>query len=62
MRGSAESDLLYEKLKDWIHRHYREALTSPDLRDPQLVDETQAALDALTGILDLGPVYSFQRG
>lgn len=46
----------------WAQRHYREALAPDDLRDPALMDESRAALDALTGILKLGSdFYPFQR-
>ncbi len=48
-------------LEAWVKRHYREELAPDDLRDPLLVDETRAALDDLTGLLELGPLYDFQR-
>ena len=55
-------DALYEKLTAWAQAHYRETLAPADLGDPALVDESRAALDALTQILDLGPdFYPFQR-
>jgi succinylarginine dihydrolase len=31
-----------------------------DLRDPQLIEESRAALDELTQILGLGSIYPFQ--
>lgn len=47
----------------WAERHYRERLAPDDLRDPALMAESRAALDALTRILDLGgDFYPFQRG
>ncbi len=52
---------LYGTLRDWITRHYREDLTPDDLADPALLDEGRSALDELTGILDLGSIYDFQR-
>jgi succinylarginine dihydrolase len=55
------NDKLYEKLINWIETHYRDRLEPKDLRDPKLVDETQAALNELTHILDLGNIYSFQQ-
>jgi succinylarginine dihydrolase len=56
------NDALSQTLSAWINAHYREEMAPDDLRDPALVDETQAALDALTRILPLGPdFYSFQR-
>jgi len=53
--------LLYEQLTAWIDRHYRDRLTAADLADPQLIEESYRALDELTDILDLGPLYPFQR-
>jgi succinylarginine dihydrolase len=53
---------LADALEAWVRRHYREELAPGDLGDPTLVDETQAALDALTAILPLGTdFYPFQR-
>ncbi len=55
-------DDLIATLGDWADRHYREALTAYDLRDPTLITETREALDALTQILGLGSgFYPFQR-
>ncbi|MFQ5729506.1 MAG: N-succinylarginine dihydrolase [Waddliaceae bacterium] len=54
------TERLYNRLMDWIERHYRDRLEPKDLVDPLLVDETQHALDELTRILDLGNIYSFQ--
>lgn len=49
-------------LRAWAETHYREALAPEDLIDPGLVDESRAALDALTCVLDLGSdFYAFQR-
>lgn len=52
---------LYGRLKKWILKHYRDRLLQDDLSDPKLLDETKIALDELTGILKLGPIYDFQR-
>ncbi|MBL8549530.1 MAG: N-succinylarginine dihydrolase [Hyphomonadaceae bacterium] len=50
-------------LEAWVSAHYRETLAPADLADPNLVGETQRALDALTKILPLGDdFYPFQRG
>lgn len=50
-------------LEAWVTAHYRETLAPEDLADPALLDETRAALDALTQILPLGgDFYPFQRG
>ncbi len=55
------NDALYGELVDWVERHYRDALSTDDLADPALLDESRAALDELTRILDLGAIYPFQR-
>ncbi|MFD2191007.1 N-succinylarginine dihydrolase [Pistricoccus aurantiacus] len=55
-------DDLYAELVGWVERHYREELAPEDLADPQLARETLAALDELTGILEIGSVYPFQQG
>ncbi len=54
-------DALYLALRDWIARYYRDRLAVADLADPQLLDESRTALDRLTGILQLGSLYTFQR-
>jgi len=53
-------EALYARLADWVARHYRDRLAAADLADPQLLAECRAALDELTGILGLGPLYPFQ--
>ena len=55
------TDDLYQKLVQWIEKHYRDQLTPDDLPDPQLLQEGRQALDELSRLLDLGPIYSFQR-
>lgn len=55
------SDSLYPKLVTWVNRHYRDSLTQSDLADPALLEESRAALDELTRILNLGSLYPFQR-
>lgn len=53
---------LHARLDAWIRRHFREALAPEDLPDPHLLDESRAALDELTRILDLGSdFYPFQQ-
>jgi succinylarginine dihydrolase len=52
---------LYEQLCAWVERHYREQLHPDDLADPRLLTESRDALDELTRILRLGPIYRFQR-
>ena len=48
-------------LESWVRRHYREELAPADLADPGLLRESRAALDELTRLLGIGPVYEFQR-
>ncbi|WP_028079681.1 N-succinylarginine dihydrolase [Solimonas soli] len=50
-----------DALEAWVRRHYRDRLVLADLADPQLLRETQAALDELTRMLRLGSVYDFQK-
>ncbi|GAC1336151.1 MAG: N-succinylarginine dihydrolase [Myxococcales bacterium] len=54
-------DALADELAAWVTRHYRDSLGFDDLRDPLLHREQMAALDELTRILHLGPLYDFQR-
>jgi succinylarginine dihydrolase len=54
-------DALASDLEQWIGRHYRDRLAADDLRDPSLHRESLAALDELTRLLRLGPLYDFQR-
>lgn len=53
-------DALYHTLRDWIERYYRDRLSSTDLADPQLLDESRTALDELTRVLGLGSIFCFQ--
>lgn len=60
--GVLMSENLYARLTGWAQKHYREELSPDDIADPDLVTESQAALDALTGIMRLGSdFYPFQR-
>jgi len=54
------TDERYDELTAWVNRHYRETLSPDDLGDPELMRESRAALDELTGILHLGSLYNFQ--
>ena len=54
------NDALYEKLKKWINKHYRDEIRPSDLLDYSLLEEIQTALDELTQILNLGSFYPFQ--
>ncbi len=63
LRGRVLLDqALLARLEDCVRRHYRDRLSADDLSDPSLLEESRAALDELTAILDLGPIYAFQRG
>lgn len=55
------NDKLFSTLSNWINQHYRDQLSGKDLADPLLLTESRAALDELTGILNLGSVYPFQN-
>jgi succinylarginine dihydrolase len=48
------------ELEAWIRRNYRDRLAPADLGDPLLLDESRRALDELTKLLALPPVYPFQ--
>jgi succinylarginine dihydrolase len=55
------TDKLYSDLRTWADRFYRDRIEPLDLADPALAEESKAALDALTQLLDLGSLYSFQK-
>jgi succinylarginine dihydrolase len=55
------TNLLYEQLVRWVLQHYRDKLHPDELGDPQLLDESRAALDDLSNILQLGSIYDFQK-
>ncbi|MET0591422.1 MAG: N-succinylarginine dihydrolase, partial [Polyangiaceae bacterium] len=55
------SAVLDDELVGWVKRHYRDRLLPGDLRDPKLARESFTALDELTGILQLGSIYDFQK-
>lgn len=58
--GVRLTDDLAQRLTAWAEKHYRTELRLPDLADPQLLRESRDALDELTTLLDLGPIYDFQ--
>lgn len=60
-QGVRVDDDLADRLEAWVDRHYRDHLTPDQLADPALLDEVRRALDDLTTILGLGPIYDFQR-
>lgn len=51
---------LHAELVSWVNHHYRDRLLPGDLADPALLDESRAALDRLTQLLQLGSIYPFQ--
>ncbi|WP_374308094.1 N-succinylarginine dihydrolase [Methylocella sp.] len=55
-------EALLQRLEEWVRRRYRDRLSAADLGDPLLLEESRAALDELTALLDLGSIYPFQRG
>ncbi|MEI8365239.1 MAG: N-succinylarginine dihydrolase [Parachlamydiaceae bacterium] len=55
------NDTLYNTLKKWINKYYRDRLEPKDIADPKLSDEGHLALDELTQILNLGSLYNFQK-
>ena len=55
------NDAQFERLNNWVDKHYRDILDVNDLSDPQLLIESRTALDELTQLLCLGSVYPFQQ-
>ena len=56
------TDDLHACLVGWVEKHYRDELAPADLSDPALLDQSRAALEELTQLLQLGSLYPFQRG
>lgn len=54
-------EALFNRLNQWVDKHYRDELAVQDLADPQLLTESREALDELTQIMHLGSVYPFQQ-
>jgi succinylarginine dihydrolase len=50
---------LYQALRAWVMRHYRETLFADDLADPKLLEEGRTALEELSRLLRLGSIYAF---
>jgi len=48
-------------LEDWVRAHYRDRVTPDDLSDPDFMEESFAAMQALTDLLGMGAFYDFQR-
>lgn len=49
------------KLEAWVKDHYRDRITPDELRDPSLMEESFAAMQALTDLLAMGAFYDFQK-
>lgn len=60
-QGVRLTPALYQQIKVWITKHYRDRLAPSDLSDPMLIKEGEEALDELTQILKLKNIYPFQR-
>ncbi len=60
-QGVLLTNELHDQLQHWVRRHYRDNIAAKDLSDPNLAEESRAALDELSGILRLGSIYAFQR-
>lgn len=60
-KGICLNQKLYEQIKTWIEKHYRDHLEPNDLLDPLLITESKTALDELSRLLNLGHIYSFQQ-
>lgn len=58
--GIFYSEDLYRKLVDWVNRFYPATFSWENLADPNLYEKNCLALDELTKMLKLGPIYSFQ--
>lgn len=48
-------------LETWVKTHYRDRATPDDLADPAFMEESLAAMQALTDLLEMGAFYDFQR-
>ena len=58
-QGVLVNDILLDQMTDWVNQYYRDSLHVDDLEDPDLIDESFAALDKLTKIIALGNIYPF---
>jgi len=48
-------------LRSLVSKHYRDKLNPEDLLDIKFMEESYRFLDELTQLLDLGPIYHFQK-
>jgi succinylarginine dihydrolase len=58
--GIFMNENLYEKLKTWANKHYRDELLPEDMLDPTFLTGIYEALDELSTLLDLPHLYDFQ--
>jgi succinylarginine dihydrolase len=58
--GVFMNEYLYEKLKTWANKHYRDELLPEDMLDPAFLTGIYEALDELSTLLDLPHLYDFQ--
>lgn len=65
LRGVAPGVLVdhprLDALAGCIRRRYRDRLSAGDLGDPELLQESRAALDEISALLGLSGIYDFQR-
>lgn len=50
-----------DALEAWVKRYYRDRLSIDDLRDVQLINEVEEALDALSQLVGMPLLYPFQQ-
>lgn len=55
------TDKKIDALEEWVKKYYRDRITPDDLADPSLMEESFAAMQALTDLLSMGAFYDFQR-
>lgn len=58
--GVQLNETLADQLRAWVNMWYPEDLHAAELADPALMRSTRDALQALTDLLKIGPVYPFQ--
>jgi succinylarginine dihydrolase len=58
--GVQLDESLADQLRAWVNMWYPEDLHAAELADPALMRSTRNALQALTDLLKIGPVYPFQ--